>query len=276
MEQSKLPDPERIVAAMLAGEPIPVAAEDSAFGVFMAAINQFGRAQLAIAERQGWEREHFTMERFDRSLVRDISAKNPLLDPVNDAKKIARLNGGKYERAAWLFASYLMCASMANRLAHLGRDLSEFPRPHKATTAQIGKLWPDIERAVEFAVNGRISSIQREERIYAFVYHGMSQLYASTLKQLSQKTISALVAAVDGTEQNTSRLHKRDGSAGRDANIAKGRATRQMVHAEISRYGVAGHPVETKEIQAIARKVGRTERHVRRLIATMPDIQADK
>jgi len=147
--------------------------------------------------------------------------------------------------------------------------LSDLPKPDKAVAAQIRKLWPDMERAIEFAVSADVSSIQREQRIYAFVHCGSTHAFTATLELLHRrmKTASAKLAA-EAVRRET---RKRDGSVGRDANVAKGAATRALVKTEVARYRNRGVQIGIDERKAIAVKLGISERHVRRVIEQLAD-----
>ncbi|MEB2497103.1 hypothetical protein [Burkholderia cenocepacia] len=231
---------------------------------------QTAAVQLIKAEYERWEREHFQMERLDLLRARRLALSDALPYPLErNAGHVARLSGGKYDRAEWMYALYLRGVADARRRARAGGDLSNLPKPDKAVAAQIRKLWPDMERAIEFAVSADVSSIQREQRIYAFVHCGSTHAFTATLELLHRrmKSASAKLAA-EAVRRET---RKRDGSVGRDANVAKGAATRALVKTEVARYRNRGVQIGIDERKAIAVKLGISERHVRRVIEQLAD-----
>ncbi|MGY6239944.1 hypothetical protein ACW910_20890 (plasmid) [Burkholderia ambifaria] len=231
---------------------------------------QAAAVQLIKAEYERWEREHFQMERLDLLRARRLASSDSLPYPLEqNAGHVARLSGGKYDRAEWMYALYLRGVAEARRRARAGGDLSDLPKPDKAVAAQIRKLWPDMERAIEFAVSADVSSIQREQRIYAFVHCGTTHAFTATLELLHRrlKTAPAKLAA-EAVRRET---RKRDGSVGRDANVAKGAATRALVKTEVARYRNRGVQIGIDERKAIAVKLGISERHVRRVIEQLAD-----
>ncbi|CAB5082095.1 hypothetical protein [Burkholderia cenocepacia] len=231
---------------------------------------QTAAVQLIKAEYERWEREHFQMERLNLLRARRLALSDALPYPLEqNAGHVARLSGGKYDRAEWMYALYLRGVADARRRARAGGDLSDLPKPDKAVAAQIRKLWPDMERAIEFAVSADVSSIQREQRIYAFVHCGSTHAFTATLELLHRrmKTASAKLAA-EAVRRET---RKRDGSVGRDANVAKGAATRALVKTEVARYRTRGVQIGIDERKAIAVKLGISERHVRRVIEQFAD-----
>ncbi|WP_186023126.1 hypothetical protein [Burkholderia gladioli] len=227
-------------------------------------------AQLIKAEYERWECEHFQMERFDSLRARRISLGDSLPYPLEqNVRHVACLSGGKYERAEWMYALYLRGVADAKLRARAGGDLSSLSKPDKAVYAQIRKLWPDMERAIEFAVSADVSSIQREQRIYAFAYCGITLAFTAALELLHRR--SKHVAAALKADVARREKRKRDGSVGRDANIAKGAATLAMVKEEADRYRNRGVQIGIEERRAIATKVKISERHVRRLIDQLLD-----
>ncbi|WP_186134483.1 hypothetical protein [Burkholderia gladioli] len=227
-------------------------------------------AQLIKAEYERWEREHFQMERLDLLRARRLALSDSLPYPLEqNAGHVARLSGGKYDRAEWMYALYLRGVADARQRAHAGGDLSDLPKPDKAVAAQIRKLWPDMERAIEFAVSADVSSIQREQRIYAFVHCGTTHAFTATLELLHRRlTTAPAKLAAEAVRRET---RKRDGSVGRDANVAKGAATRALVKTEVARYRNRGVQIGIDERKAIAAKLGISERHVRRVIEQLAD-----
>ncbi|OXI86418.1 hypothetical protein CFB50_17725 [Burkholderia sp. AU33423] len=231
---------------------------------------QAAAVQLIKTEYERWEREHFQMERLDLLRARRLALSDSLPYPLEqNAGHVARLSGGKYDRAEWMYALYLRGVEEARRRARAGGDLSDLPKPDKAVAAQIRKLWPDTERAIEFAVSADVSSIQREQRIYAFVHCGTTHAFTATLELLRRrlKTAPAKLAA-EAVRRET---RKRDGSVGRDANVAKGAATRALVKTEVARYRNRGVQIGIDERKAIADKLDISERHVRRVIEQLAD-----
>ncbi|MBR8164422.1 hypothetical protein KDW98_24965 [Burkholderia vietnamiensis] len=231
---------------------------------------QAAAVQLIKAEYERWEREHFQMERLDLLRARRLALSDslPYLLEQN-AGHVARLSGGKYDRAEWMYALYLRGVAEARRRARAGGDLSDMPKPDKAVAAQIRKLWPDMERAIEFAVSADVSSVQREQRIYAFVHCGTTHAFTATLELLRRRLKTATAAREAEAVHREQR--KRDGSVGRDANVAKGAATRALVKAEVERYRNRAVEIGIDERKAIAKKLDISERHVRRLIEQLAD-----
>ncbi|WP_175771448.1 hypothetical protein [Burkholderia ambifaria] len=231
---------------------------------------QAAAVRLIKAEYERWEREHFQMERLDLLRTRRLALSDSLPYPLEqNAGHVARLSGGKYDRAEWMYALYLRGVAEARRRARTGGDLSDLPKPDKAVAAQIRKLWPDMERAIEFAVSADVSSIQRERRIYAFAYCGITHAFNAALERLQRRSKNVTVALKAEAMRREKR--KRDGSVGRDANVAKGAATLTLVKAEVERYRNRGVQIGIDERRAIATKVKISERHVRRLIEQLPD-----
>ncbi|EDT42042.1 hypothetical protein [Burkholderia ambifaria] len=231
---------------------------------------QAAAVQLIKAEYERWEREHFQMDRLDLLRARRLASSDSLPYPLEqNAGHVARLSGGKYDRAEWMYALYLRGVAEARQRARAGGDLSDLPKPDKAIAAQIRKLWPDMERTIEFAVSADVSSIQREQRIYAFVHCGTTHAFAAALELLHRrlKTAPAKLAA-EAVRRET---RKRDGSVGRDANVAKGAATRALVKTEVARYRNRAVQIGVDERKAIAVKLGISERHVRRVIEQLAD-----
>ncbi|CAJ2819565.1 hypothetical protein [Burkholderia pseudomallei] len=231
---------------------------------------QAATVQLIKAEHERWEREHFQMGRLDLLRARRLSLSDSLPYPLEqNAGHVARLSGGKYDRAEWMYALYWRGVAEARRRARAGDDLSDLPKPDKAVAAQIRKLWPDMERTIEFAVSADVSSIQREQRIYAFIYCGTTHAFTATLELLRRRLKTA--PAKQEAEVVRRERRKRDGSVGRDANVAKGAATRAMVKAEVARYRNRGVHIGIDERKAIADKLNISERHVRRVIDQLAD-----
>ncbi|WP_175749791.1 hypothetical protein [Burkholderia pyrrocinia] len=231
---------------------------------------QAAAVQLINADHERWEREHFQMGRLDLLRARRLALSDSLPFPLEqNAGYIARLSGGKYERAEWAYALYLCGVAEVRQRARAGGDLSDMPKPDKAAAAQIRKLWSDMERAIEFAVSADVSTVQREQRIYAFVYCGITHAYTAALESQRRrlKTATAKLEA----EAVCREKRKRDGSVGRDANVAKGAATRALVKTEVARYRNRGIQIGIDERKAIAEKVEISERHVRRLIEQLAD-----
>ncbi|WDD94864.1 hypothetical protein Bsp3421_005010 [Burkholderia sp. FERM BP-3421] len=226
---------------------------------------QAAAAQLIKVEYERWEREHFQMERLDLLRVRRLSSSDSLPYPLEqNAAHVARMSGGKYERTEWMYALYLRGVAEARRRARAGGDLFGLFKPDKAIYAQIRKLWPDMERAIEFAVSADVSSIQREQRIYAFVYCGITHAFTAALEH-QRRQLTTATATLEA-EAMLREKRKRDGSVGRDANVAKGAATRALVKAEVARYRNRGVQIGIDERKTIARILDISERHVRRLI----------
>ncbi|MCA8097179.1 hypothetical protein [Burkholderia contaminans] len=231
---------------------------------------QAAAVQLIKAEYERWEREHFQMERLDLLRARRLALSDSLPYPLEqNAGHVARLSGGKYDRAEWMYALYLRGVAEARQRARAGDDLSHLPKPDKAVAAQLRKLWPDMERAIEFAVSADVSSIQREQRIYAFVHCGTTHAFTAKLEFLHRrlKTASAKLVA-EAVRRET---RKRDGSVGRDANVAKGAVTRALVKAEVARFRERGVQIGIVERKAISDKLDISERHLRRLIEQLAD-----
>ncbi|WP_175700116.1 hypothetical protein [Burkholderia ambifaria] len=226
--------------------------------------------QLIKAEYERWERDHFQMERLDLIRARRLALSDSLPYPlVQNVRRIAGLGGGKYDWAEWMYALYLRGVADARRRARAGGDLSDLPKPDKAVATQIRKLWPDMERAIEFAVSADVSSIQRERRIYAFAYCGITHAFNAALELLHRRSKNVTEALKAEALRREKR--KRDGSVGRDATVAKGAATLTLVKAEVERYRNRGVRVGIDERRAIATKLKISERHVRRLIEQLPD-----
>lgn len=231
---------------------------------------QAAAVELIKSEYERWEREHFQMERLDLLRVHRISLSDSLPYPLEqNARHVARISSGKYERAEWMYALYLRGVAEARQRARAGGDLSDLPKPDKALAAQLRKLWPDMERAIEFAVSADISSIQREQRIYAFVHCGTTHAFTATLELLRRRLKAA--PAKLAAEAMRRETRKRDGSVGRDANVAKGVATRALVKTEVARYRNRGVQIGIDERKAIADKLDISERHVRRVIEQLAD-----
>ncbi|OXI85610.1 hypothetical protein CFB50_13220 [Burkholderia sp. AU33423] len=227
--------------------------------------------QLVNAEYERWEREHFQMERLDLRRARRLALGDSLPYPLEqNAGRVARLSAGKYERAEWMYALYLRGVAEAKLRARDGGDLSPLSKPDRAVYAQIRKLWPDMERAIEFAVSADVSSTQRERRIYAFAYCGITHAFTAALELHQRRRLTTATATLEA-EVARREKRKRDGSVGRDANVAKGAATRALVKAEVARYRNRGVRIGIDERKAIAKKLDISERHVRRLVEQLAD-----
>lgn len=219
------------------------------------------------------EREHFVASRADAARV-TVLYRSMVGSPIELGKRaseIARIGPGKYDRAHWLMALLRRAAVEADGIARAGTNLESPPEDIASQLKEIKRLSGDIDAAVEYAITGDCSVLQRERRVFGLVYSHMRRQYEITRKRLAEALPPQLPSPLSVASANPyvgrAEIKRRRGEAGQLTNAIKGETTRQAVVARaVERISDHG-PLTSGDRAAIVRAVGKSDRHVRRILA---------
>ncbi|PXW18436.1 hypothetical protein [Paraburkholderia caballeronis] len=216
------------------------------------------------------ERDHFDRRYVDnqRIFFFYLTTKTRPFEIDALAVAVAESGPGKYDRANLLAAVMRCAAEAAASAAQEGVALTAPPPEVAAALRKIRQFGDDIDGAIEYAVTGQCSVMQRSYRVFALVYSHMSRQHDTTCRKIAAALPAPCPPSTEtaNSDATTSSLKKRRGETGRDANAIKGSRTRAKVHAAAAKIIAEHGTLASADTAIIAKKAGVSPRHARRVL----------